>query len=146
MGLKITTYASIESGVLKIARRNAFLDCINALKDGRYVLTLERKVNKRSTSQNNYLWGVVYPVVLNGLKNAGYNITASEEVHDLLKYRFLKKHFENKDGEYIMSVGSTSELTTTEFMEYISNIKSWALEYLNTDVPMPLEEMEIKFE
>ena len=144
---KLQTYGTIEDGKLKIIHRNRFTEAIKALKPGRYSLTIEKVYRKRSNPQNSFLWGVVYPIVLEGLKQAGFEeFEEDEQVHDLLKCRFLKKDIVNKDGEVIETVGMTKNLTTTEFMDYLSEIGKWSSEYLNVYIPEPGEQTEIKFE
>ena len=42
---------------------------------GEYVCTVQRKQRRRTTPQNKYLWGVVYPMLLTGLQQAGWEFT-----------------------------------------------------------------------
>ena len=54
---------------------------------GEYVCTVQRKQRRRTTPQNKYLWGVVYPMLLTGLQQAGWEFTNCEQVH-----QFFKQH------------------------------------------------------
>jgi ribosomal protein S8 len=104
--MKIETFCTIANKILKVHKKDNFLKAISELSDDRYILTIEKKYNKRSDPQNAYLWGVVYPIILEGLKEAGYsefklktkeNI---EKVHTLMKYKFLKKSIITKMANF----------------------------------------------
>ncbi len=113
--------------VNKITVRNAFKD----LADGRYSLKIEA-ANKRSLNQNAYYWGVVLPLVKDGLRDIGYReIKTIDDTHEALKYMFLKKQIGNENtGEVIEILGSTAKLTTVNFNEYIEDIAKWCAEFL----------------
>lgn len=141
---KIQAYGKIESGKLSIVKQKDFLKAIAAFKDCRVWVTIEKIYKKRSVSQNAYLWGVVYKLVLEALNESGFDELDKESVHDLCKYKFLKREFVNeKTGEVITSIGETKILKTVEFMEYLENIRQWASEYLNIYIPEPNEQMQL---
>lgn len=110
----------------------------NELKDGRYKVTIE-KANKRSLPQNKYLWSCVYPTAVQGFRNRGYDeIRTAEDVHEIFKYKFIKKMYVSKDtGECFESPTSTKKLTTTEFMEYIEDIAKFCAENLHVVILPP---------
>ena len=63
----------------------------------------------------------------------------------MLKLRFLKETIlANDNGEYIERIKSTTELTTTEFMELIMEVQKFAIEYFNTEIPNPNEEIKLE--
>jgi len=111
------------------------------MPEGKYKLTIEKVYNRRSNPQNAYLWGVVYPLVKDGLIDAGFDEFKQdfdcEMTHELCKFRFLKKDIVNEDGEVIETLGSTAKLTTVQFMEYLGNIQKWSSEYLQIFIPDP---------
>ena len=92
-----------------------------------------REARLRSTSENKYYWGVVLDILSNEL---GYT---KEEMHSVLKNLFLKEliHIKGKEFE---SVKSTAELTTTEFEEYLSDIRVFASKDFSIWIPEPNEE------
>jgi len=120
--------------------RKAFTD----LSDGRYIIKID-KANKRSLPQNAYYHGVIIPLVLEGLKDIGYNeIRSHEDAHEVLKYLFLKKQIPNENtGEVVEILGSTAKLTTTEFNLFIDQVIQWAAEYLNVQIPLPNEQLQL---
>jgi len=142
---KLETYGQIKDGKLHIIRRDLFMDSLKTLPNCRCRITIEKVYKKRSNPQNAYLWGVVYPILLQGLNEVGYNeILDIDEVHDFCKTRFLKKEVVNEyTGEIIQTIGSTKKLTTLEFSEYLDRIKQFADEYLHYYIPEPNEETEI---
>lgn len=107
------------------------------------VLTVEEFKDKRSSQANRYYWGVVVELIHRALKESG--IDASREgTHELLKFRFLKEdHPIGKDGEFITTVKSTTELERDEFAAYIERCKQFAAEYLNLNIPDPGEQVSM---
>lgn len=141
---RIETYGEIRDGKLKIIHRKIFIDSFKLFKNGRIKLILERVYKHRSNPQNAYLWGVVYPIVLQGLQEVGYNeIRDIDQVHNFCKSLFLKKKIVNEyTGKSYIIVGSTKELTTIQFEEYLEEIRQFASEYLHHYIPEPNEEMQ----
>ena len=140
----VYTTARIESGKLKIAYRDRFTEAIKALPDGRYKLTLEKVYNKRSLPQNSFLHGVVIPEVRLGMIEAGYSPAecSTESVKDFLKFRFAKKEIINvQTGEVFETIEHTSEMSTARLNEFIEEIRVFAAEYLNHEIPEPNEQL-----
>ena len=116
-------------------------ETINNLPLGDYVITITPNRKTRSNQQNAYLWGIVYPAVLFGLQDAGWEITDEEQVHEYCKQAFAAREVINKDtGEVISLPNSTARMQTAEFNVYVDKIKAFALEYLNITIPEPNEE------
>lgn len=128
----------IEDG--KIQNREEIRDQFQELKDGTYLIKISTR-KRRGLNQNAYYWGVVCEMVRDGLKDAGYrSILTTDDAHEALKMLFLKKQIVNEEtGECIESIGSTANLTTIEFSEYIERIIQWAAEYLSIVIPYPNE-------
>lgn len=122
----------------QITNKKLVRQAFECLKDGSYQVTIESK-NNRSNPQNRYYWSCVLQLVKDGLKEVGYReIDTVESVHDLMKYMFLKKQITNEQtGEVIETIGSTTKLSTLEFMEYIDRIAQFASEMLGVVVPPP---------
>lgn len=107
-------------------------------KNSDYVVTINFRVDKNRTNpQNKYYWGVVVPYITLALKEFG------NETNNNLTHEFLKSEFNKKDicilDEVKTIVGSTADLTTTEFIEYIEKCCRFASEYLNISIPPPPE-------
>ena len=118
-----------------------FFEKFYQLPNGDYIFTVTPNRKTRSNQQNAYLWGVVYPAVLLGLKDAGWEITHEEQVHEYCKQAFAAREVINKDtGEVLSLPSSTARMQTAEFNVYVDKIKAFALEYLNVTIPEPNEE------
>ena len=118
-----------------------FFERFCQLPNGDYIFTVTPNRKTRSNQQNAYLWGVVYPAVLLGLKDAGWEITHEEQVHEYCKQAFAAREVINKDtGEVLSLPSSTARMQTAEFNVYVDKIKAFALEYLNITIPEPNEE------
>ena len=118
-----------------------FFERFFQLPNGDYIFTVTPNRKTRSNQQNAYLWGVVYPAVLLGLKDAGWEITHEEQVHEYCKQAFAAREVINKDtGEVLSLPSSTARMQTAEFNVYVDKIKAFALEYLNVTIPEPNEE------
>ena len=101
----------------KILLKEYFDHNVSNLKDGDYVL--KKYVNSRSNSQNRYYrW--LLTIIANEL---GYD---SNEVHEILRMRFL---YVPESSTMLPYCKSTSKLTTSEFSDYIEKIKNFAAEY-----------------
>ena len=142
--MKLIADIRIENGTLKFKQRSTVLSDIAQMRDGEYVMTIERKRRKRSLMQNAYYWGVVVPLVKEGLLDVGYRMT-TEAVHEYLKGQFSITEIVNeRTGEVLKSIGSTSEMTTSKMMDYFAEITQWAAEYLNVQIPQPNEQLKIE--
>lgn len=118
-----------------------FFEKFCQLPNGDYIFTVTPNRKTRSTQQNAYLWGVVYPAVLFGLQDAGWEITHEEQVHEYCKQAFAAREVINKDtGEMLSLPSSTARMQTAEFNVYVDKIKAFAFEYLNVTIPEPNEE------
>ena len=135
-------FGKVDDGKLTIFQRNDMVSGLQNLGSG-FVEIIIRLAGKRSSPQNRYYWGAMLPIVKEGLKGVGIEMS-KEQSHELLKYKFLKREFVTSDGDILQSIGSTTELSTKEFNEYIESIQIWSAEYLNVNIPDPNEQTEIE--
>jgi len=106
-------------------------DAVKAHLEGEDVaITIGRWQKKRSLKQNRYLWAVVNPMVAEA---SGYE--TAEEAHDALRMHFLLKHGDMP----LPTIGSTTELSTTEFEEYCSKVRTLAAKMFGIYIPLPGE-------
>lgn len=99
-------------------------------KDVQVAINLPK--NPRSMNQNNYYWGVVIEIL------ADFTGYIQDEMHEVLKGKFLSDEKEIA-GEQIRFSHSTAELNTTEFEEYLKDIREWASVALDCFIPLPNE-------
>lgn len=118
---------------------------LDELEDGYYLVKIARK-NKRSDLQNRYYWGCVLPLALEGFRDIGYDeIKSDEDVHEIFKSLFLKKHHENAAGLVIEYIGSTKKLSKIEFMEYLERVVRFCSENLSISIPDPGQPILINY-
>jgi hypothetical protein len=84
--------------------------------------------NNRSNEQNSLYWKWI-EILSNDL---GYTKT---ELHELIKYKFLKRESKNKDGETTVVIKSTSTLTIKEFNDFMNDILYWSNNTLEISLP-----------
>ena len=135
-------FASVIDGKLTLLAPNLFKEAVRLLDGKDVTLTIERS-NKRSSPQNRYYWGGVIPIIQYGMQEVGVKMS-HDQIHELLKYKFLIQDVVTDDGEILMqTIGSTTKLNTVKFNEYIDNIREWAWEYLSIEVPEPNQQTTI---
>lgn len=138
---------TVVDGQLKISNRRGFDEDMRAFDGYRLLISVKRYHKQRSLKQNAYYHGCIIPYVQGGLLDMGFekHILGAETVHDMLKNKFLKEDVPVESGEFITLVKSTSDLSTVEFMDYIDEIKKWAAEFLNINIPDPGEQGQFDY-
>ena len=134
----------IESKVMMgrlVSNRNALSDTFAQFEGKDVAITIEVAKKKRSGSQNRYYHGVVLPLIQNGLKDATGEHYSHEQVHDLLRHKYLVVDVPFKDGLFAERVKSSTELSTIEFEDYQANCKVFAAEFLGVVIPEPNEQL-----
>ena len=124
---------------------NLIKDAIQTFEGKQIVIKIEKFKKKRSTQQNRFYYGVIIPIVQNCLKEAGHVMT-NESTHDLIKLKFLKETlFVNETtGEVIERIKSTTELSTSQFMDLLAEINNFTFEYFGVSLPSPNDDLTLK--
>ena len=124
---------------------NLIKDAIQTFEGKQVVIKIEKFKKKRSTQQNRFYYGVIIPIVQNCLKEAGHIMT-NESTHDLIKLKFLKETlFVNETtGEVIERIKSTTELSTSQFMDLLAEINNFTFEYFGVSLPSPNDDLTLK--
>lgn len=114
--------------------RTAIQEALQSWPDCRATLTIERETRGRSAAQNAYYWGRVIKIL------SDYTGSTPDEMHHVLKMMFLPKDVVLKTrigkvvAEFVVG-GSTTELTSVQFSDYVERIRQWAFEALDVDIP-----------
>lgn len=117
----------VKYGRLFLDNREKFDAYLVGLGDDIKVeVTVRKWRRQRSHEQNRYYWGVIIDMLGNYF---GYE---PEEMHEALKFKFLRK----TDGP-LETVRSTTDLTTKEFSDYCDGIKRWAASEYQFVIPDP---------
>jgi hypothetical protein len=127
-----------------IVNKKQLRDFFVELSTGKWLLKAERK-DKRTSQQNRYLHGIMLPIIKDALREAGWNeIKTIEDAKDFVKVKFLKYDLVNEEtGEVVMMFRNTSALTKLQFMELVTDVQIWLLDYFNIDLPLPGEQSKM---
>ncbi len=113
-------------------------DYLRAHKDGKYMVEIKLVRNPRSLDQNGWLFGCIYPMLLEALNDAGWEFTDTDQVHEFFKAQMVHDKVINKHtGEIIEFPGSTATMDTVTFSTYCEKLRDYASEYLNMAIPDP---------
>jgi hypothetical protein len=136
--------SEVKNGTLT-RNTNLIKDAIQTFEGKQIVIKIEKAKKKRSTQQNRFYYGVIIPIVQNCLKEAGHIMT-NESTHDLIKLKFLKEAlFVNEEtGEVIERIKSTTELSTSKFMDLLAEINNFTFEYFGVSLPSPNDDLTLK--
>ncbi len=126
----------IKKGKLILDELDNFELWISQWEDKKVDVIVEKYKSTRTLKQNAYLWSCIYKLIGDEI---GYT---AEEVHQLCKSMFLKKHLDVKEKRYTI-VGSTASLNTVDFTHYIEAVKDWASQELGIFIP-EAENVELK--
>jgi hypothetical protein len=126
--MKTLHHGTIKNGKLIIYNQERWQKDLNYFEDKPVEVTISRKKVNRSNEQNRYYWGVVLNLIE---EETGQN---SHELHEIFRNNFL-----DYEENGLKRSKSTTELTTIEFMEYLTKIIRWAFDFLNLDIPSPNE-------
>ena len=102
------------------------------------MINITRQRRGRTLNQNEWLWGCVYPILLDGLLEAGWEFASLEQVHEFFKKQMaLDKVVNYHTGEIVGIPMSTATMDTQQFSVYIDKLREYAEEFLNVTIPSP---------
>jgi len=134
----IEAYA-IQKDSFRIVNAELFWEQCRSLAPGQYSVKVEKKRKKKSNAQLAWLYGQIYPHVLRGLIDVGYDeFTNLDQIDAKCKEMFARQEIINKHTGEIMSIPALKrEMTTIEFSTYVQVIREWASDYLGVTIPDP---------
>ena len=143
--MKLEAISVKEDGkAFRIINRELLDKELTELPKGRYRLIIEKYRKKKSNPQLGYLFACIYPYVLRGLNDLGWEFTSLDEVDVECKKRFASQEIINRHTGEIMEIPALKrDMTTTEFATYVNAIRDWASEYLNVYIPEPGEQTKL---
>lgn len=117
-------------------------DWIASKPDGLYSIEVKRIRRRRTNPQNSWLWGCVYPLMMEGFLDLGWEFTSVEQVHECCKARFASDRIVNKaTGEIVEFPASTAQMDTATFSAYCERLRDFSREYLGIEIPDPGEDV-----
>lgn len=122
-----------------LVNRHLLDNAIKQHEGQRVTVTVKKYVNRRSTRQNAYYYGVVIPALVKAGNERGCCI-CPEALHLYLKGQIggFKKAVEQIDGTVTWEVDTSTKLTTAEWEDWMTKIRVWAAEQ-GLMIPMPNE-------
>ena len=102
--------------------------------NGTYVLTLKRKQQRRSISQNSLMW-LWFAAIAEAWTDAVGVTFTSQDVHDAYCLMYIPK--ETPKGRV---AGSTSSLTTEQMTEFLNKVQADAQTEYGISLPNPEEQ------
>lgn len=109
---------------------------MQALPGKQLKVTVAEAKKRRSDDQNRYLWGVVYPTILQSGQLAGWS---AEDVHEyMLGEIYGWETLAGFGRKRLRPIRRSSGMSTTEFSEYVAQIQQRMAE-LGIYVPDPGE-------
>jgi hypothetical protein len=121
---------------------------LSGLPKGKYRLIVEKLRRNKSNPQLAWLFGQIYPLVLQGFLDTGWdNITNLDQVDAKMKEMFARTEIVNKHTGEIMSIPALKrDMTTVEMMTFVQAIREWAEDYLNVTIPDPGTNFNLNFD
>jgi len=135
-----------ETGDIKLPKR--IRKEVGQWLRGKAIEVIFRKQKRfRSSEQNRYYWGVVLPYALQGFIDAGNMLQYPQDletIHAFFKARFIKgRTIVDANGEEHVLPPTTTDMSNSEFMDYMAQVSQFYAEYHNTANPEPGEQKEI---
>ena len=137
---------TVSDGTLKLHNRKLFDTLLCQFNGKDVIIKIQKQKKIRSNYQNRYYFGVVIPIIQQGLFDVQGEWLSVDEIHAFLKQNFNFKELVNKrTGEVVAVAKTTADLATIEFEEYLDRCRAFADEFLNIIIPMPNEQVKIGY-
>ena len=133
-----------ENGNLK-RNRKFIADAIKSFSGKEIEIIIKRKYKQRSTVQNAFYWGITLPFFQQLFHEAWGEIRPIEEIHEILKATCNYTEIPNPTtGEVQRIPKSTTELTTSEWMDFELQMDQFARDFFNATLPRPNEQTTLE--
>lgn len=126
----------VRGGQMFIRNRKDFEKEVKRFEGKDVEIVVQKKRMVRSIQQNR-LWWLYVTIIAESL---GYE---KDEMHDILKFKFLKRErLIEKTGEIIPYLESTTRLSRSEFSEVVESVIRWAAE-MDIVLPEPNQQLSL---
>lgn len=119
-------WGKVRSGI-KLENKREFAKALKQLEGKDIELIIKQWLKRRTLNQNAYYWTIVRLIG----DHTGFT---AEEVHELMKRKFLSYEKQHKNKIYRFTK-STTDLNIGEFIEYVEKVKQFAIEELDIIPP-----------
>lgn len=112
------------------------LNLIAELEDKQVEVCIRERRDYGGLPHHRYYRGRVIALMGERMRDLGNEIT-DQELHKKMARLFLVRTVKNEEGHYEDRVTSTADLSVAEFAFYIDQVREWARENLDLDLPDP---------
>ena len=121
-------FGTIKNGKLILNNERRFNDNLNIFEGEEIEIRIKVRANNRTTEQNSLYWKWI------NIMSEEIGFT-KEEMHELIKYKFLKRTSINNNGVEEVKLKSTTSLTVKEFTKLMDDVLYWSNNTLNINLP-----------
>ena len=133
-----------ENGNLK-RNRKFIADAIKSFSGKEIEIIIKRKYKQRSNPQNAFYWSCTLPFFQQLFNEAWGEIRPIEEIHEILKATCNYIEIPNPaTGEVHRIPRSTTELTTSGWMDFELQMDQFARDFFNATLPKPNEQTTLE--
>ena len=128
---------------LHINNRKAFIADLTRFIGKNVEIVVKLRKSTRSSQQNRYYWGIVIPLVMQGMNDLGHDFN-KQDTHEFIKANFNYAEIVNETtGEIFRATKSTTRLNKSDFSSMIEKLKQFSTEYLNVYIPDANEDLKL---
>ena len=121
-------FGTVKKGKLILNNERAFKDKLHIFEGNEVEIRLRVRSNNRSREQNSLYWKWINIMS----EETGFT---KEEMHELIKYKFLARNIVDDNGVEEVIVKSTTTLTVKEFTKLMNNVLYWSSDTLGINLP-----------
>tara|TARA_R100001443_G_scaffold23670_2_gene35889 strand:+ start:17375 stop:17758 length:384 start_codon:yes stop_codon:yes gene_type:complete len=121
-------FGTVKNGKLILNNERRFNDNLNIFEGEEIEIRIKVRTNNRSNEQNSLYWKWI------NIMSEEIGFT-KEEMHELVKYKFLKRTSINNNGIEEVKLKSTTTLTVKEFTKLMDDVLYWSNNTLNINLP-----------
>jgi hypothetical protein len=121
-------FGTVKNGKLILNNERRFNDNLNIFEGEEIEIRIKVRTNNRSNEQNSLYWKWINIMS----EETGFT---KEEMHELIKYKFLKRTSINNNGVEEVKLKSTTSLTVKEFTKLMDDVFYWSNNTLNINLP-----------
>jgi len=121
-------FGTVKNKKLSLNNERRFNDSLIEFEGKEVEIRIRVRSNNRSKEQNSLYWKWVD--ILS--KEIGFT---KDEMHELIKYKFLKRNIVDDKGVESVVLKSTTTLTVKEFTLLMNDLLYWSSDTLNINLP-----------
>ena len=121
-------FGTVKNKKLSLNNERRFKDSLIEFEGKEVEIRIRARSNNRSKEQNSLYWKWID--ILS--KEIGFT---KDEMHELIKYKFLKRNVVDDKGVESVVLKSTTTLSVKEFALLMNDLLYWSSDTLNINLP-----------